>query len=83
MPAGLDVIAPAREATRHRPSRCLALGGARCEADLIIHPAFTAVVKAESEPDLARRINADAPAVLAEEAATGRRADPFLHRLRV
>ncbi|PFH10691.1 dTDP-4-dehydrorhamnose reductase [Collimonas sp. PA-H2] len=36
---------------------------------LIINPAaYTAVDKAESEPDLAQRINADAPAVMAEEA---------------
>jgi len=36
---------------------------------LIVNPAaHTAVDKAESEPDLARRLNAEAPAVLAEEA---------------
>ena len=32
--------------------------------------AYTAVDKAESEPELAQRINADAPAVIAEEART-------------
>ena len=34
--------------------------------------AHTAVDRAESEPELARRINADAPAVLAREAAAGK-----------
>lgn len=38
--------------------------------DLIVNPAaYTAVDKAESEPDLAYAINADAPRILAEEAA--------------
>lgn len=37
--------------------------------DLIINPAaYTAVDKAESEPELAMRINGEAPAVIAEEA---------------
>lgn len=37
--------------------------------DLIVNPAaYTAVDKAESEPDLAMRINGEAPAVMAEEA---------------
>lgn len=40
------------------------------EPDLIVNPAaYTAVDKAESEPALAYAINADAPKVLAEEAA--------------
>lgn len=42
----------------------------RAEPDVIVNAAaYTAVDKAESEPDLARTINADAPAVLATEAA--------------
>src|SRR5450830_1552238 len=37
--------------------------------DLIVNPAaYTAVVKAESEPELAMRINGEAPGVIAEEA---------------
>jgi dTDP-4-dehydrorhamnose reductase len=41
----------------------------RIKPDLIINPAaYTAVDKAESEPDLAMRINGEAPGVMAEEA---------------
>jgi dTDP-4-dehydrorhamnose reductase len=70
MPAGLDVIAPARGQLDIAHPDALRSAVRDAKPDLIIHPAaYTAVVKAESEPDLARRINADAPAVLAEEAA--------------
>ena len=42
----------------------------RAEPDVIVNAAaYTAVDKAESEPELARIINADAPGVLAREAA--------------
>ncbi len=41
-----------------------------CDPDLIVNPAaYTAVDKAESEPELAHAINAVAPGVLGEEAA--------------
>ena len=46
--------------------------------DLIITPAaYTAVVKAESEPELATRINGEAPGVIAEEAQ--RLGAPLVH----
>ena len=46
--------------------------------DLIINPAaYTAVVKAESEPELATRINGEAPGVIAEEAQ--RLGAPLVH----
>jgi dTDP-4-dehydrorhamnose reductase len=48
------------------------------EPDLIINPAaYTAVDLAESEPELALRINAEAPGVMAEEAA--HRGIPLIH----
>jgi dTDP-4-dehydrorhamnose reductase len=49
-----------------------------CRPDVLINAAaYTAVDRAESEPDLAQAVNASAPAVLAEEAAhTG---SAFIH----
>jgi dTDP-4-dehydrorhamnose reductase len=71
--AAISPISPAWP----RPS-----GGA---PDVIVNAAaHTAVDKAESEPELARTINALAPGVLADEAAEARRlAGPLLDRLRL
>ena len=51
--------------------------------DVIVNAAaYTAVDKAESEPELARTINALAPGVLAQEALRAKcMADPLFHRL--
>lgn len=46
--------------------------------------AYTAVDKAESEPELARAINAVAPGIIGTAARRhGARVDPLLHRLRL
>ena len=45
-------------------------GVAEVQPRIIVNPAaYTAVDKAEGEPDLARKVNAEAPGILAEEAA--------------
>ena len=50
----------------------------RLNPDLLINPAaYTAVDRAEDEPDLAHRINAEAPGIMARWAAA--RAVPFVH----
>jgi dTDP-4-dehydrorhamnose reductase len=57
-----------------------ALGAAldRLEPDIIVNPAaYTAVDKAEDEPALARRVNAEAPGVMARWAAARQR--PLIH----
>lgn len=70
MPSGIEVIAPPRAELDVSQPLSLRDAVRAAKPDLIIHPAaYTAVVKAESEPELARRINTEAPAVLAEEAA--------------
>ncbi|KAF1043698.1 MAG: dTDP-4-dehydrorhamnose reductase [Herbaspirillum frisingense] len=70
MPNRIEVLAPARTELDVADPQALRDAVRAAKPDLIIHPAaYTAVVKAESEPELARRINTEAPAVLAEEAA--------------
>ncbi len=50
----------------------------RLSPDLIINPAaYTAVDRAEDEPDLAMRVNGEAPSIMARWAAA--RAVPFVH----
>ncbi len=70
MPARIEVIAPTHAQLDLADLAALRAAVRHAQPDLILHPAaYTAVVKAESEPQLARRLNAEAPAVLAEEAA--------------
>lgn len=77
-PAGGAVLAPRRDAfDLSQPS---ALGAAldALAPDLIVNPAaYTAVDRAEDERELAFRVNAEAPAVMAQWAA--RRGVPMIH----
>ena len=75
---GVAVTALARaEADLRAPGAC-ALLVADAEADAVINAAaYTAVDKAESEPEIARAVNAAAPGAMARAAA--RRGLPFLH----
>ena len=61
------------------PAACAAVLAARIdEVDVVINAAaYTAVDRAEAEPDLARLVNAAAPAALARVAAAAGK--PFLH----
>ena len=61
------------------PAACAAVLAARIDAvDVVINAAaYTAVDRAEAEPDLARLVNAAAPAALARVAAAAGK--PFLH----
>ena len=75
---GHFVIAPTRDQCDLADPASVrrAVNDARC--DLIINTAaYTAVDRAEQEPALARAVNADAPAVLADEAR--KRSIPLIH----
>lgn len=63
------VTACGRDADLLNPAGLRALIREVKPAAIVNAAAYTAVDRAESEPDLAQRINCDAPAVLAEEAA--------------
>ncbi|MEO8526847.1 MAG: dTDP-4-dehydrorhamnose reductase, partial [Caldimonas sp.] len=66
----LDFDCPGRLRADFRDPESLAATVREVRPDVIVNAAaHTAVDKAESEPDLARRLNAEAPAVLAREAA--------------
>lgn len=68
MPNAIEVIAPTRAQLDIADPSALREAVRTAKPDLVIHPAaYTAVVKAEAEPALARRLNTEAPAVLAEE----------------
>ena len=72
----LNALAPLGEVVAFGPAECDLSNAAqlreivqRVRPDLIVNAAaYTAVDKAEEEADLARAVNADAPAILAEEA---------------
>jgi len=65
-----EVIALDRQALDLSRGAAIAATVARSEPSLIVNAAaYTAVDRAEQEPDLARQINAQAPALLAEQAA--------------
>ncbi len=66
----LDSRQPGAVRRFHAPRRNCAQPCGRCAPDVIVNAAaYTAVDKAESEPERARIINALAPGVLAREAA--------------
>ncbi len=65
-----QVTAPTRQQLDLTDAAALRRYIRELKPDLIVNPAaYTAVDKAESEPDLARAVNALAPAIMAEEAA--------------
>ena len=67
--AHYEVVAPTRQELDLSDAAAIEAFVAECRPDLIINPAaYTAVDKAETEPDVAHAINAVAPAVLAEQA---------------
>jgi dTDP-4-dehydrorhamnose reductase len=73
---GVDALGRA-EADLAVPEACAAAVAAT-RADVVVNAAaYTAVDRAESEPELAHRINAEAPGAMARAAAA--RGLPFLH----
>jgi len=75
---GFDVVAPTRaELDLNDPAAIVSAVAARDWAAVINCAAYTAVDKAESEPDAAFAINAEAPRILAK--ATAHRGIPLLH----
>ena len=66
------------------PTRIVASCASSRRSSIVNAAAYTAVDRAESEPELALAVNAPAPGILADEAQRlRRRADPLLDRLRV
>jgi len=73
-----EVVAPARDVLDLSSADSIVAAVRGVRPGLIVNAAaYTAVDKAESEPDLAMRINGDAPRILAEEAAA--RNAPMIH----
>ncbi|GAB4129349.1 MAG: dTDP-4-dehydrorhamnose reductase [Sideroxydans sp.] len=77
-PAGIELIALTREQLDLTDADAIRRTVRRHCPDIILNPAaYTAVDRAESEPELAQAVNAQAPAVLAEEA--GQRGALLVH----
>ena len=75
---GVTLSAPGHAALDLAQPAAIAAAIATSGADLVVNAAaYTAVDKAESEPELARRINGDAPGAMAVECA--RRGIPLVH----
>lgn len=73
-----EVVAPARDVLDISSTDSIISCLRTVNPDLIVNAAaYTAVDKAESEPDLAMKVNGDAPRIFAEEAA--RRNIPLVH----
>ncbi|PPB79504.1 dTDP-4-dehydrorhamnose reductase [Albidovulum inexpectatum] len=77
-PEGANLVALGRDAVDLAHPDACARAVTETDADIVINAAaYTAVDQAESEPELARRVNAQSPGAMARAAAA--RGLPFIH----